>query len=219
MYRRYNVRISLVHLESVLCTYHLCESLCIQDWEYPRSKLVFMRDLGEGQFGKVMLMRAMVCYAFASCHISIAGVDGTGFHYCQHIVGVDGTGFHYSQHIAGVDGTGSHFSQHIAVVDGTGFHFSQHFTGVDGTGSYFSQRVEGTLPAHIISGLIHVMCEPDATYIQCIFFPQNIAGYTGSIPVAVKTLASRDPAVIQKFMDETELMKRFTHPNIVSLLG
>ena len=84
-----------------------------------------MRDLGEGQFGKVMLMRAMVCYAFASCHISIAGVDGTG----------------------------SHFSQHIAVMDGTGFHFSQHFTGVDGTGSYFPQRVEGTLPAHIISGL------------------------------------------------------------------
>ena len=41
----------------------------------------------------------------------------------------------------------------------------------------------------------------------------------GSIPVAVKTLSSRDPSIIQKFMEEAELMKRFTHPNIVSLLG
>jgi hypothetical protein len=78
----------------------------MRNWDYPRSKLIFMRDLGEGEFGKVMLMKAM-----------------------------------------------------------------------------------------------------------------NIAGYSGDLPVAVKTLSSRDPSVIQKFMDETDLMKKFTHPNIVSLLG
>ncbi|CAI8001574.1 Proto-oncogene tyrosine-protein kinase receptor Ret [Geodia barretti] len=78
----------------------------MRNWEYPRSKLIFMRDLGEGQFGKVMLMKAM-----------------------------------------------------------------------------------------------------------------SIAGYSGDLPVAVKTLSSRDPSVIQKFTDETDLMKKFTHPNIVSLLG
>ena len=54
-----------------------------------------------------------------------AGVDGTGFHYSQHLAGVDGTGFHYSQHIAGVDGTRFHYSQHIARVDGTRFHYTQ----------------------------------------------------------------------------------------------
>ena len=48
---------------------------------------------------------------------------------------------------------------------------------------------------------------------------QGIAGYSNDIPVAVKTLSSRDPDVIQKFMDETDLMKKFSHPNIVSLLG
>ena len=48
---------------------------------------------------------------------------------------------------------------------------------------------------------------------------QDIAGYSGKIPVAVKTLTSRDPEVIRKFMEEAELMKKFSHPNIVSLLG
>ena len=37
--------------------------------------------------------------------------------------------------------------------------------------------------------------------------------------MAVKTLASRDKQVVQKFMEEMELMKIFSHPNIVSLLG
>ena len=37
--------------------------------------------------------------------------------------------------------------------------------------------------------------------------------------MAVKTLASRDPDKVTKFMDEAELMKNFSHPNIVSLLG
>ena len=31
-----------------------------QDWEYPRHKLIYLRELGEGQFGKVLLMRAQV---------------------------------------------------------------------------------------------------------------------------------------------------------------
>ena len=50
-------------------------------------------------------------------------------------------------------------------------------------------------------------------------FYQGIAGYEGKIPVAVKTLTSTDHEVVRKFMEEVELMKQFTHPNIVSLLG
>ena len=41
----------------------------------------------------------------------------------------------------------------------------------------------------------------------------------GSVFVAVKTLTSRDPKDIQKFSEEMDLMKKFIHPNIVSLLG
>ena len=53
-----------------------------------------------------------------------------------------------------------------------------------------------------------------------IYFPEKgIAGYTGKIPVAVKTLTSREPEVVRKFMEEADLMKTFSHPNIVSLLG
>lgn len=48
---------------------------------------------------------------------------------------------------------------------------------------------------------------------------QGIAGFTDTIPVAVKTLSSTDPEVVTKFMEEAELMKKFSHPNIVSLLG
>ena len=32
----------------------------IQEWQYPRNRLVYMRELGEGQFGKVLLMKAQV---------------------------------------------------------------------------------------------------------------------------------------------------------------
>ena len=32
-----------------------------QNWQYPRNQLVYMRELGEGQFGKVLLMKAQVC--------------------------------------------------------------------------------------------------------------------------------------------------------------
>ncbi len=55
-------------------------------------------------------------------------------------------------------------------------------------------------------------------FLTC-YFSQNIAGYEGKIPVAVKTLISRDPELVKKFMEEAELMKKFSHPNIVSLLG
>ena len=48
---------------------------------------------------------------------------------------------------------------------------------------------------------------------------KGIAGFKGELPVAVKTLSSRDPEMVAKFMDEAELMKKFSHPNIVSLLG
>ena len=39
------------------------------------------------------------------------------------------------------------------------------------------------------------------------------------IPVAVKTLTSTDQTLVKKFMEEADLMKKFIHPNIVSLLG
>ena len=48
---------------------------------------------------------------------------------------------------------------------------------------------------------------------------QGICGFEGKIPVAVKILSSTDPKLTRKFMEEAELMKRFSHPNIVSLLG
>ena len=31
-----------------------------REWQYPRSSLVYLRELGEGQFGKVILMKAQV---------------------------------------------------------------------------------------------------------------------------------------------------------------
>ena len=48
---------------------------------------------------------------------------------------------------------------------------------------------------------------------------QNICGIQGSAYVAVKTLTSRDPKDIERFTEETRLMKKFIHPNIVSMLG
>ena len=48
---------------------------------------------------------------------------------------------------------------------------------------------------------------------------QDIADYKGKVPVAVKTLTSSDPSVISKFKEEADLMWKFVHPNIVSLLG
>ena len=48
---------------------------------------------------------------------------------------------------------------------------------------------------------------------------KNIAGYNGKLPVAVKTLASIDEEEVRKFLEEADLMKKFCHPNIVSLLG
>lgn len=34
----------------------------MQDWEYDRTQLTFLRELGEGQFGKVLLMQAKVSF-------------------------------------------------------------------------------------------------------------------------------------------------------------
>ena len=31
-----------------------------QNWEYPRKNLVYLKELGEGEFGKVLLMKAQV---------------------------------------------------------------------------------------------------------------------------------------------------------------
>ena len=66
-------------------------------------------------------------------------------------------------------------------------------------------------------------------YIRCIILYirtattnlilQDIAGFSGQILVAVKTLSTRDPVMVDKFVQEAELMKIFSHPNIVSLLG
>ena len=103
-------------------------TLSFQDWYYDRSKLVYMRELGEGQFGKVLLMKA--------------------------------------------------------TVNQRRFHNSAF------------RRISLSL-----------------------FTPQDIAGHAGSLPVAAKTLSSTDDDDIRKFHEEVGLMKRFCHPNIVSLLG
>ncbi|XP_065897243.1 tyrosine-protein kinase receptor-like isoform X2 [Dysidea avara] len=48
---------------------------------------------------------------------------------------------------------------------------------------------------------------------------KDICDIQGSVLVAVKTLTSRNPKDISRFLEEVNLMKRFVHPNIVSLLG
>ena len=48
---------------------------------------------------------------------------------------------------------------------------------------------------------------------------QGIAGYPGQIPVAVKTLSSRNSQQRAMFIEEAELLRNFCHQNIVSLLG
>jgi len=48
---------------------------------------------------------------------------------------------------------------------------------------------------------------------------QDICGFKGILPVAVKVLNSREETEIRVFTEEAELLKRFSHPNIVSLLG
>ncbi len=39
----------------------VCVCVYSQNWDYPRNNLVYLRELGEGQFGKVLLMKAKVC--------------------------------------------------------------------------------------------------------------------------------------------------------------
>lgn len=48
---------------------------------------------------------------------------------------------------------------------------------------------------------------------------KNIAGYQGNLPVAVKTLSKSRMKDIDKFMQEVNIMKKFTNPNIICLLG
>ena len=57
------------------------------------------------------------------------------------------------------------------------------------------------------------------TVIYLFVYHKDICGVQGSVLVAVKTLTSRDPKDIQRFSEEMGLMKKFIHPNIVSLLG
>ena len=52
-----------------------------------------------------------------------------------------------------------------------------------------------------------------------MFILQDICGFKGILPVAVKVLNSREETEIRVFTEEAELLKRFSHPNIVSLLG
>ena len=48
---------------------------------------------------------------------------------------------------------------------------------------------------------------------------QNICGHSGSIQVAVKILSNLQVENMKTFYEEMEVMKQFTHSNIVSFLG
>jgi len=48
---------------------------------------------------------------------------------------------------------------------------------------------------------------------------QEICDVTGPVLIAVKTLTSRKSKNIELFSKKLDLMKKFIHPNIVSLLG
>ena len=41
--------------------------MLLQDWSYDRGQLTYMRELGEGHFGKVLLMIAKVCTQSQNC--------------------------------------------------------------------------------------------------------------------------------------------------------
>ena len=53
-----------------------------------------------------------------------------------------------------------------------------------------------------------------ARYAVCLLLllSQNIAGFSGKLPVAVKTLSSIEEEEVKKFLEEVELMKKFCHP-------
>ena len=69
----------------------------------------------------------------------------------------------------------------------------------------------GRVPRHAASDCIAVVH-------MCVCM-QDICGYEGMLPVAVKTLSSLKKDEMEKFYEEIEMMRTFTHPNIVSLLG
>ena len=47
--------ILFIHMMNEVATFML-----LQDWSYDRTQLTYMRELGEGHFGKVLLMIAKV---------------------------------------------------------------------------------------------------------------------------------------------------------------
>ncbi len=69
------------------------------------------------------------------------------------------------------------------------------------------------------SFVMFAFCMCFASSLVYYNFTQGIANFKGEIPVAVKTLSCRAPNMLQKFIEEIDLMKAFCHPNIVSLLG
>ena len=69
------------------------------------------------------------------------------------------------------------------------------------------------MKAKVTANLMNIL----SLFYLCIH--KDICGVQGSVLVAVKTLTSRDPKDVQKFSEEMDLMKKFIHPKIVSLLG
>lgn len=118
-----------------------------------------MRDLGEGQFGKVLLMKAQVT------HVAVALI----------------------------------LLVYMCCLCVCMLHKSK-----------------GPQP---LKTAITQLCNLHIIVTVLFITQQGIAGYKGELPVAVKTLSSREPEMVARFMEEAELMKKFSHPNIVSLLG
>ena len=50
------------------CVSHFMQ---LQDWSYDRAQLIYMREIGEGQFGKVLLMKAKVFFTCSQLVIEI----------------------------------------------------------------------------------------------------------------------------------------------------
>ena len=57
---------------SMLKVKSLYSRICclFQNWEYPRKNLVYLKELGEGEFGKVLLMKAQVSLSISVQHVT-----------------------------------------------------------------------------------------------------------------------------------------------------